>query len=122
MFRMDYTDYERILSSIGVLIKGGFRGGIWGFIPLNFLELKIIKNVKKILKLMGKTRLALTFSQEIQTETRIPNFNLKGDLVRNFFLNVKKNTKVRKNPIIVETRRRILRGGGRGGGGGGSGR
>ena len=41
--------------------------------PLNFLEVKIIKNVK----LNGNKRLALKFSQEIQTETRISNINLK---------------------------------------------
>ena len=40
---------------------GGGGGGFWGFIPLS-----IIKNVK----LMGKKRLALKFSQEIRTETR----------------------------------------------------
>ena len=47
----------------------------------DFLEVKIIKNVKKILKLMENPRLTLRFSQEIQTETLISHFNLKGDLV-----------------------------------------
>ena len=82
-------------------------GGIWGFIPLNFLEVKTIKNGKwkkkrlalkfsqeirtetRIsninLKKTGKNRLALKFSQEIRTETRISNFNLKEDLVRNIY-------------------------------------
>ena len=35
---------------------------------------------------MDKTRLALTFSQEIRTETRISNFNLKGDLVGKIYV------------------------------------
>ena len=33
-----------------------------------------------------KTRFALKFSQEIRTETRISNFNLKGDLVRKIYV------------------------------------
>ena len=70
--------------------------------PLNFLKVKIIENVKKILEVNGEKRLALKCSQEIRTETRISNFNLKGDLVRNFLKKCKENTKVRKNPITVE--------------------
>ena len=54
--------------------------------PPLFLEVKIIKNVKKILKLMENTRLALKFSQEIRTETRISHFNLKGDLVGKIYV------------------------------------
>ena len=50
------------------------------------MEVKIIKNVKKILKLMGKKRLALKFSKEIRTETRISHFNLKGDLVGKIYV------------------------------------
>ena len=57
------------------------EGGFGDLSPLNILEVKIIKNVKKILKLMGNIRLALKFSQEIRRETRISNFNLKGDLL-----------------------------------------
>ena len=38
------------------------------------------------LKKTEKTRLALKFSQEIRTETHISNFNLKGDLVRNIYV------------------------------------
>ena len=38
------------------------------------------------LKKTEKTRLALKFSQEIRTETRISNFNLKGDLLRNIYV------------------------------------
>ena len=48
--------------------------------------LKIIKNVKKILKLIEKPRLPLKFSQEIRTETSISNFNLKGNLVRKIYV------------------------------------
>ena len=33
-----------------------------------------------------KTRLALKFSQDIRTETRFSNFNLKGGLVRNIYV------------------------------------
>ena len=33
-----------------------------------------------------KTRFALKFFQEIRTETRISNFNLKGGLVRNIYV------------------------------------
>ena len=35
---------------------------------------------------MGKTRLALKFSQEIRTETRICHFNLKGNLVGKIYV------------------------------------
>ena len=67
------------------LDRRGSRGRIWGFIPpppppLNYLEMKIIKNVN------GKKRLALKFSQEIRRETRISNFNLKVDLVSNIYV------------------------------------
>ena len=48
--------------------------------------MKIIKNVKKVLKLMEKTRLSLKFSQEIRTETRISHFNLRGDLVGKIYV------------------------------------
>ena len=44
--------------------------------------MKIIKNVE----VNGNKKLALKFSQEIPTETRISNFNLKGDLVRNIYV------------------------------------
>ena len=33
-----------------------------------------------------KKRLALKFSQEMQTESRISNFKLKGDLVRKIYI------------------------------------
>ena len=72
------------------MCRRGSRGGIWGFIPppppLNFLEVKIIKNVKKILEVNGEKRLALKCSQEIRTETSISNFNLKGDLVGKIYV------------------------------------
>ena len=38
------------------------------------------------LKKTEETRLALKFSQEIRTEKRISNFNLKGYLVRNIYV------------------------------------
>ena len=38
------------------------------------------------LKKTEKTRSAFKFSQEIRTETRISNFNLKRDLVRNIYV------------------------------------
>ena len=46
------------------------------------LEVKIIKNVKKILEVNGEKRLALICSQEI----RISHFNLKGDLVGKIYV------------------------------------
>ena len=46
---------------------GGGGGGFGDLFPLNFLEVKIIKNVKKILEVNGEKRLALKCSQEIRT-------------------------------------------------------
>ena len=62
--------------------RRGSRGGNWKWI----LEVKIIKNVKKILEINGEKRLALKGSQEIRTETRISHFNLKGDLVGKIYV------------------------------------
>ena len=70
-----------------VVARGASRGGIWGSPPPpQFVGSANYKKFKEIVKLMGKKRLALKFSQEIRTEMRISHFNLEGGLVGKIYV------------------------------------